>query len=101
MKNKQQITEEVEKTLQAFDTDPVLEGDGFVFRGIPDARKQGKGVSIAGMPALAIILLAVLIILNAATLFYTSKSAAREETKRQLVNDLQSEFQIEEFQESF
>lgn len=96
-KNKQ-IADEVEKTLHAFDHDPVIQGNPFLFTRIQAAREErfrqtNKGFIFGMRPGR--IAMAALFVLNIVTLTYFYQLNTREVLHENVISALQEDFQID------
>lgn len=92
------IDEEIEKTLSAYDKDPVLEGNPYLLTRIQEKRKNtGAGRERVVLRTNLVLIIMVLLI-NAATLFFYLNKGNQNDVSRQLLNNLKEEFQIEQSQ---
>ncbi len=96
--------EEVEKTLEAYDNDTVLEANPFLYtrlkaamEGKEPARKRSLPFSVVINPALIILLL----LINVLTIFYVYTKEADASLRARLVTEMKSEFQIEQTETNF
>ncbi len=92
MEREKRITEEVEKTLNAFDDLPELESNPFLYTRIKssmnDARTEKKSLLSVLKPAFFVIL----VLLNFYTIFGTGESS--EPTKGDYLNAISSEYML-------
>ena len=104
MDKKIQIMEEVEKTLQAFDNDIILEENPFLLTRLKAERenrlqKQKKGLALHLNPNKVLLILILLI--NAATFVYYFDWNAKNRLHSKLVSELKEDLQIEQSQNNF
>ncbi len=101
MLKREKIEEEVEKTLAAFDNDPVLQENPFLMTRIKqmgDSKKYSPSKEFSLKLRLNWVISILVILLNIATIFYYLKADSRANLESRLVKDLKQEFQIEQSQ---
>jgi hypothetical protein len=101
---KQQILDEVEKTLNSFDNDIVLEGNPFLLtriKTVMNARRQRSGagefVKRVLIPAAVLLILGV----NIFTMTHYVSWNARQTADKKLVTALKAEYQIDQSDQNF
>ena len=100
MKNENEILAEVEKTLQAFDNDPVLEENPFLFTRIQAAKTsllQKRDQRFALKIRFKLIVIVAVALLNLFTAVYYFKGNTKKDLKEQLVSDLKEDMLIDQF----
>ncbi len=101
MKQKTSISEEVEKTLQAFDNDVVLEANPFLFTRIQAKRQSHRNHGFALKLNLKSIALALLVIMNLITAVYYYEWNAKKNLHERLVSNLKEDLKIDQSQKIF
>ncbi len=101
MVDKKRIEEEIEKTLAAYDNDVILEGNPFLMTRINEIRNKKSNIAAHKLSIKLLANLAVyffLLLLNIATLVIYLKTDHQKHIRKQLLDDLKQEFQIEQSQ---
>jgi hypothetical protein len=98
MTHKNRIAEEVEKTLQAYDNDPLLQPSPYLLTRIKAGMKKGRRNNAEAQegrirPALVMILF--IILLNIITLSYSLQMNAHETLQQALIQQLETEMQFD------
>ncbi len=100
----QRITEEVEKTLLAFDTDPILSENPFLWTRIRAEREERlhnrtkKIFMQYGLRTAAVLLI---FLINLITIVYFYAPSEKEQTNATLASALKAEYQVEQSQNNF
>jgi hypothetical protein len=92
------ISEEVEKTLRAFDDLPTLEANPFLFTRLQARLAQegtGKGWVLAVGFRLKPVVLAIVILLNIVTVVYVLDNPDSASSRDQLISTLRQEYHAE------
>lgn len=101
MKQKTSISEEVEKTLQAFENDVVLEANPFLFTRIQAKQQSSRNHGFALKINLKSIAFALIIFMNIATAVYYYKWNTEKNLHERLVSNLKEDLKIEQSQNIF
>ncbi|MDR3593256.1 hypothetical protein [Clostridium sp.] len=104
MVNENKILEEVEKTLQSFDNDVVLEGNPFLLTRIKAAigdrlHKRKKGFSFK--VSFTKVIITLILLINAVTLVYYYDWNSQKTLQQKLVSELKTDFHIDQSQNNF
>ena len=104
MVNENKILEEVEKTLQSFDSDIILEDNPFLFTRIKAAiedrlHKRKKGLSLK--LSFTRVLIMLILLINIVTLVYFYDWNSKVALHRKLVSELKVDYQIDQSQNNF
>jgi hypothetical protein len=104
MAKKKQILDEVEKTLQSFDNDIILEANPFLLTRIKterenslNKRKKGFGLRIS----LSQVLMILILLINIITLVYNYNRDTKQNLEKSLVLELKEDFQIDQTEYNF
>ena len=104
MIKKNQILDEVEKTLQSFDNDIILEANPFLLTRIKterenslNKRKKGFGLRIS----LSQVLMMLILLINIITLVYNYNRDTKQNLEKSLVLELKEDFQIDQTEYNF
>ncbi len=102
MDKEQHIAEEVEKTLRAFDNDPILADNPFLWtRGTAERHRLyalKKGVPARYGMSMAMLLM---LMINLFTLAYYYSWSEKEHMNARLVSALKAEYQVEQTENTF
>jgi hypothetical protein len=101
MKMNALISEEVEKTLDAFDQDPILPVNPFLITRIQveqERRIQGRKQKFALRPHLKFAVIILVVLVNLITAVYFYERNAKTTLQEQLVTDLREDLQIDQSQ---
>jgi hypothetical protein len=104
MLREKKIIDEVEKTLDSYDEDPIFDANPFLLTRIKAARENRiHKVEKEFIPKINFnqILLILILLVNFITLFYNYSLSNKEDIKRKLVLELKEEFQIDQSQNNF
>jgi hypothetical protein len=104
MKNQVQIHDEVEKTLRAFDNDPSLEPNPFLFtriRAAMDDQTQVREGGIVHFVHLRQVVMIVILLANLITLFHYVDRNAKSASHETLVSALQNEYSLDVSSDDF
>ena len=104
MIKKNQILDEVEKTLQSFDNDVILEENPFLLTRIKTERenrlhKRKKG--FAFRISLSRVLMLLILLINIITLVYNYNRDTKQNLQESLVLELKEDFQIDQTEYNF
>jgi hypothetical protein len=103
LKNKQ-ILEEVEKTLQSYDEDIMLEVNPFLLTRI-NARKDQRSKKQKKILGLKInmnqIIMILILLLNLITCFYNYDLTSKHNLQKKLVDELKTELQIDQSENNY
>jgi hypothetical protein len=101
VKDSKQINDEIEKTLDAFSHDTVLEGNPFLASRI---LAQIDGQAAPGRQKLRLsfshLMLLLILLLNLSTILFLFRRNTESELKAQLVLQLKKDLQIEQYQDN-
>lgn len=98
MDEQNSIEEEIEKTLSAYDKDPILEGNPYLLTRIQEKRKNVSTGRERIVLRANLVLIILVLLINAATLFFYLNKGNQKDAQQQLLNNLKEEFQIEQSQ---
>lgn len=104
MLRKEKILEEVEKTLQSFDEDIILEENPFLFTRIKTERESRASSRKKGLVfgfSLKQTLILLILLINLVTLIYNYELTRNENLREKLVLELKEDFQIDQSQSNF
>ena len=96
MKQITSVSEEVEKTLQAFDNEVILEANPFLLTSIQAKRQSRGNQGFALKINLKSIALALLVIMNLATAVYYYEWNTKKNLHERLVSNLKEELKIDQ-----
>ena len=104
MVKKDQILDEVEKTLHAFDNDPLLEENPFLLTRIRAARehrlrKRSSGVVLK--VNLKYVIMVVIVLINVITVAHCYEWIGKHNLQEKLISDLKEDFPIDQSQNGF
>lgn len=104
MVNKKQLYEEVEKILEAYDEDIILEANPFLLTRVKTVREQrsaarGSKTSFRLNFSRAFVLM--LLIINVITIVYYLENNSKHNLQKKLVMQLKTDFQIDQTQNNF
>jgi hypothetical protein len=104
MAKKNQLSEEVEKTLQSFDNDIILENNPFLLTRLKaerekrlHERKKGFALRIS----LNRVLMLLILLINIITLVYNYDKNTKQNLQKTLVLELKEDFQIDQTEYNF
>lgn len=101
VKDNKQLNDEIEKTLDAYSHDPVLEGNPFLASRL---LAQMDGRVAPGRQKLRLsfshLMLLLILLLNLSTILFLFRRNAENELKAQLVLQLKQDLQIEQYQDN-
>ncbi len=104
MISKKQLLDEVEKTLEAYDEDAILEANPFLLtriKAVQEQRIHSKKNKASFRFSFSRILVIVLLIVNVLTVVYYFENNHQQNLEKKLVLQLKSDFQIEQTQNNF
>jgi hypothetical protein len=99
MIRKSQISDEVEKTLQAYDGDIILEDNPFLLTRIQagrEYRSSRRKISSAPRISLSQILMLFIILINLVTFTYNFQVKAHQNLQENLVTELETDLHVDQ-----
>jgi hypothetical protein len=104
MVKKDQILNEVEKTLHTFDRDPILDTNPFLLTRIKvemERRLQKRSARFARRINVKYVVIVVIVLINLVTVVHYFDSHSKYNLQEKLVSELKEDFQIDQPQNSF
>jgi hypothetical protein len=98
------IADEVEKTLQAYSHDPVLEPNPFLLSRIQSALAENSSAEARGAAArilAGVSFMVVIILLNLMTLSHSLTARHQESLRQQLIQQLETELHFDQTETIF
>jgi hypothetical protein len=104
MVNKNQILEEVEKTLKSFDNDILLEENPFLLTRIMaerESRLHKPKKRLASAISFTNVIMILILLINLVTVVYYYAWNSNQILQQKLVSQLKKDFQIDQSQNNF